>query len=74
MAQQEDFYIARAAEARAEADAAVLENVRERALRSAAAWEAMANRAAAVTTAREARDAEKAASAADIDAQILQED
>ena len=61
MAQQEEFYAARAAEARAEASVAMLENVRERALRSAEAWEAMASRAARVTLARETRDAEKAA-------------
>ncbi len=61
MAQQEEFYAARAAEARAEANTALLENVRDRALRSAEAWEAMASRAAEVTLARETRDAEKAA-------------
>lgn len=61
MAQQEEFYMARAAEARAEAEAAVLDNVRERALRSAAAWEAMADRSSAIATAREAREAEKSA-------------
>jgi hypothetical protein len=61
MAQQEEFYAARAAEARAEASTAKLDNVRERALRSAEAWEAMASRAAGVTLARETRDAEKAA-------------
>lgn len=59
MAQQEDFYFARAAEARTEADLATLDNVRDRALRSAAAWEAMATRAAGITVAREARAAEK---------------
>ncbi len=61
MAQQEDFYAARAAEARAEADLANLDNVRDRALRSAAAWDAMAQRAAGVSMARETREAEKAA-------------
>jgi hypothetical protein len=60
MAQQEEFYAARAAEAMAEANAATLDNVRDRALRSAAAWEAMASRAAGVSLARETRDAEKA--------------
>lgn len=37
-------YLANAATARAEADAAVLDNVRERCLRSEAAWNAMAER------------------------------
>jgi len=37
-------YLANAAMARAEADAAVLDNVRERCLRSEAAWKAMAAR------------------------------
>jgi hypothetical protein len=42
---QRDFYLARAAEARAEAEAALLDNCRERALRSEAAWIEMATRA-----------------------------
>ena len=41
-----DLYIQRAAEARADADAAVLDNVRDRCLRAEAAWKAMADRAA----------------------------
>ena len=45
MASGLDFYVARASEARSEADAALLANVRERCLRSAAAWDAMAERA-----------------------------
>lgn len=40
-----DFYLARASQARAEAEAATLEHVRERCLRSEAAWTAMAERA-----------------------------
>jgi hypothetical protein len=43
---QLDFYRARADQARAEADAATLTHVRERCLRSEAAWQALANRAA----------------------------
>ena len=43
---QLDFYRARADQARAEADAATLSHVRERCLRSEAAWQALANRAA----------------------------
>jgi ribonuclease E len=45
MSSQLDFYLARAAEARADAEAATLANVRERCLRAAAAWDAMAARA-----------------------------
>jgi hypothetical protein len=56
---QEDFYLARAIEARAEAAGSKLDNVRERALRSAAAWDAMAERAAEIAHARETREAEK---------------
>ena len=43
---QLDFYRARADQARAEADAATLSHVRERCLRSEAAWQALAGRAA----------------------------
>jgi hypothetical protein len=39
------FYLARAAQARADADAATLEHVRERCLRSEAAWTVLADRA-----------------------------
>ena len=45
MSSNHDFYAARAAEARADADVAKLHNVRDRCLRSAAAWDAMAHRA-----------------------------
>ena len=40
-----NFYLARAAQARAEAEAATLAHVRERCLRSADAWTAIAERA-----------------------------
>ena len=40
-----DFYLARAAQARAEAEAATLTHVRERCLRSQEAWQALADRA-----------------------------
>ena len=43
---QHEFYITRAEEAKAAAEAAVLDNVRERCLRSEAAWSGMAARAA----------------------------
>ena len=46
MSTNHDFYLARAAEARAEANKAQLDNVRDRCLRSEAAWMSMANRAA----------------------------
>jgi hypothetical protein len=39
-----DLYLARADEAAAEAEAATLDNVRDRCLRSQAAWQAMAER------------------------------
>ena len=39
---QLELYLERAAKARADADAATLENVRDRCLRSAAAWSEMA--------------------------------
>jgi hypothetical protein len=63
MSTQLDFYLARAAEARADAEAAVLANVRERCLRSAAAWEDMAARAARTDKMRARHEAERAAAA-----------
>jgi hypothetical protein len=64
MSQQHDFFTARAAEARAEADLATLANVRDRCLRAATAWDHMADRAARTEKqraqseeARRARDA-----------------
>jgi len=42
---QLEFYLARAQQAGAEADAATLDHVRERCLRSQAAWAALADRA-----------------------------
>ena len=64
MSAQLDFYRARAAEARADAEAATLENGRQRCLRAAAAWEDMADRAARTDRMRARQDAEKAAAAA----------
>jgi len=43
---QLEFYRARADQARADADAATLDHVRQRCLRSVEAWEALASRAA----------------------------
>jgi hypothetical protein len=59
-----DFYLARAAEALAEADKAVLANVRERNLRAAAAWQVMADRAVRTGQQRAEQEARKAAEAA----------
>lgn len=44
MSATRDFYLARAEESAADAQAAVLDNVRERCLRSEAAWREMADR------------------------------
>lgn len=64
MSANHDFYLARAAEARADAAAAKLDNVRERSLRAEAAWTAMADRAARSDRARERLADEKAEAAA----------
>lgn len=61
MSQTYDFYFARAKEAAADAAAATLDNVRDRALRSEATWTALANQARAVAKQREKIEAEKAA-------------
>ncbi len=60
MSSQHDFYATRAAQSRDEADTAVLDNVRERCLRAAAAWEDMAARAERTDKARAKTAAEKA--------------
>ena len=64
MSNQHDFYLARAAEARADAAAATLANVRDRCLRAEAAWTAMADRAGRNDLARETQARDKAAAAA----------
>lgn len=61
MSVQSDFYRARAVDARADAEAALLDNVRERCLRSAEAWDNMADRAVRTGRMRERLEAEKAA-------------
>lgn len=61
MSQQRDFFLARAAEARRDADAASLANVRDRCLRAADAWDVMAERAERSERHREADAARKAA-------------
>lgn len=62
-----ETFLARAAEARKDADAALLDNVRDRCLRSEAAWSEMAARAERTEKMRAARDAEKAAIAESAD-------
>ena len=57
MADNPEFYRARAAEQHAAADEAVLDNVKERCERAAAAWDAMAARAERTETMRHAREA-----------------
>ena len=61
---QHEFYLARAAEARRDADRATLANVRDRCLRAEAAWTKMANRAGESEKIRARTEAEKAAAAA----------
>jgi hypothetical protein len=60
-----ETFSARAADARADADAATLENVRDRCLRAEAAWIAMADRAARNETMRATLLAKKAADQAE---------
>lgn len=55
-----DFFLARADQARAEAEAATLEHVRERCRRSEAAWAALADRAQRSERLREAEAIRKA--------------
>ncbi|HVM38478.1 MAG TPA: hypothetical protein VM265_08840 [Sphingomicrobium sp.] len=56
-----ETYLARAAEALADANAAGLDNVRDRCLRSAQAWNAMATRAERTEKMRATLQAHKAA-------------
>ena len=63
MAGQELFYRDRADEARRAAEAADLDNVRERNLRAANAWEVMADRAARTDRQRAEAEARKKAEA-----------
>lgn len=62
---QHDFYRTRAAECRAEAEAATLANVRQRCLRAEAAWNEMAARAARTERMRARSEADKAAALAE---------
>ncbi len=67
-----ETFFARAAEARADADAATLDNVRDRCLRAEAAWTAMAERAARNETMRATLLAKKAADPADAAAEAAE--
>lgn len=64
-----DFYLARAAEARRDADAATLDNVRNRCLRSEAAWADMAARAERGDRMRAKLEAEKQATVIEVPAE-----
>ena len=59
MSQNFEFYNTRAKEAAAEAEAATLDNVRERALRSETAWREMADRALQMEQEREVARVER---------------
>lgn len=63
MSSHHDFLVARAAEARAEAQNATLDNVRDRCLRAAEAWEAMASRVHRMEIHRTTQAAAKATAA-----------
>lgn len=60
MSQSIEFYEARASEAANEARNAALDNVRERALRSEAAWRAMAERQVSIERQRDTLIQERA--------------
>ena len=61
MAQTYEFYDERAKQSAAEAKAAILTNVRDRALRSEKAWRAMADQALQISQERERTEAERTA-------------
>ena len=65
MSGSSEFYLACAAQSLRDADASTLNNVRERCLRSAASWQAMAERAAESEGNRRARDKRAADALAD---------
>ena len=64
MSTHHEFYLERAAAARREAEAATLDNVRDRCLRAAKAWDEMAARAARTERMRAETEARKAVEAA----------
>lgn len=61
-----ETYLARAAEARAQANETTLHNVRDRCLRSEAAWNEMADRAARTEKMRQTLLADKEKAAAEL--------
>ncbi|WP_417320870.1 hypothetical protein [Erythrobacter aureus] len=61
MSQTYDFYAARAREARAAAEEATLDNVRQREMRAAATWTELADQARRVAEGRAKVEREKAA-------------
>lgn len=61
MSQTHEFYTARAEEAEAEAEAAKLDNVRERALRAARTWRGLASQARQVASNRQREEERRAA-------------
>ncbi len=65
MNQTLEFYTQRVSEAEAEAKAATLDNVRDRALRSAATWRGLADQARRVAAERVKADAARAKRVAD---------
>lgn len=69
-----DFCDNRAHEAEAEADRAQLDNVRDRALRSAAAWRAMADRARKTEEDRELRLQTRAAALSETESAVVPDD
>jgi hypothetical protein len=74
MAQSYEFLIARADQAAQEAEDAKLDNVRQRALRSEAAWREMADRARKIERDRETAKRERAERQAEEQAQAEFED
>lgn len=56
MAATSDFYLAQAEKCQADADGSTLDRVRERNLRAAAAWRAMADKLIRAETARAERE------------------
>jgi hypothetical protein len=66
MSTHHEFYLERAAEARRDADQTPLQNVRDRCLRAAAAWEQMAARVERTGRMRAETEAKKAALVAEL--------
>ncbi|WP_420383759.1 hypothetical protein [Novosphingobium sp.] len=65
MSGSSEFYLACAAQSLRDAEASTLANVRDRCLRSAASWQAMATRTAEIETSRRAREKKASDAAAD---------